>query len=336
MENNQKPLQTARLSIRRVAAGDWPNIRAIWEDFSRSPYARYDRPFETNPDTVRARIARWASFAESDEHMFFAICLHDTVIGYVAFNAREKGYEIGYNFHSNYHRQGYAKESISALLHHLGEHGVTVVTAGTAISNIPSVALLCSLGFVQTGTEDVSFYRDADGRDIVFEGGIFEMRLNRPQLTSAQALWDAYRTQNPSAPEELDAWAFGDDPDTLADLVLRGIKTATCSLRCLYDIEDEPLPEADTYSVVLNSRDEAVCVIRTTRVYVTPFSEITPEHAYREGEGDRSYAYWRDVHEAFFAGELRNAGIDRPFDESMEAVCEEFEVVFTPQDIPKA
>ncbi len=151
---------------------------------------------------------------------------------------------------------------------------------------------------------------------------------------TAQTLWDLYRTQNPSAPEELDAWAFGDDPDTLADLVLRGIKTATCSLRCLYDWEDEPLPETDTYSVILNSRDEAVCVIRTTRVYVTPFSEVTPEHAFREGEGDRSYAYWRAVHETFFANELRPTNL--PFDESMEVVCEEFEVVFTPQDIPKA
>lgn len=53
--------------------------------------------------------------------------------------------------------------------------GITKFTAGTTINNIPSVALLKSLGFELVGTENVSFYKDAQGNDIVFEGGIFEL-----------------------------------------------------------------------------------------------------------------------------------------------------------------
>ena len=38
-----------------------------------------------------------------------------------------------------------------------------------------------------------------------------------------------------------------------------------------------------------------------------PFDEVSKEHAYKEGEGDRSLAYWRDVHEDFFAEEFISA-----------------------------
>ena len=53
--------------------------------------------------------------------------------------------------------------------------GITNFTVGTAIDNAPSVALLKSLGFELIGTENVSFYKDSLGNDIVFEGGIFEL-----------------------------------------------------------------------------------------------------------------------------------------------------------------
>ncbi len=109
--------------------------------------------------------------------MFFAVCLDSTVIGYAAFNRREEGYELGYCFRSDFHGQGYAYESISALIDLFRAKGVKLITAGTALNNLPSVKLLRKLGFVQTGTEDVSFYKDASGASIVFKGGVYELRL---------------------------------------------------------------------------------------------------------------------------------------------------------------
>lgn len=47
--------------------------------------------------------------------------------------------------------------------------------SGTAINNTPSVSLLKTLGFELIGTENVSFYKDTQGNDIVFEGGIFKL-----------------------------------------------------------------------------------------------------------------------------------------------------------------
>ena len=145
-----------------------------------------------------------------------------------------------------------------------------------------------------------------------------------------QELWAVYRAVDPAAGEDYEPWAFGGDPDGLAELTRTGRKTATSSAGPLYELEGEPLPAPGEYSVILDSRDGAVCVIRTTRVYAVSFREVSAGHAYREGEGDRSLEHWRRVHEEFFRAELEEAGME--FSPSMPVVCEEFEVVYPPID----
>lgn len=141
-----------------------------------------------------------------------------------------------------------------------------------------------------------------------------------------QELWAAYKTVNPKAGENYEAWAYGDDPDVLAELTRTGVKTATASAGVWYEGGEEPMPKAGEYSVVLDSREEAVCVIRTTKVYTVPFNQVSAGQAWREGEGDRSLDYWRRVHEDFFRAELEGAGLE--FSPSMPVVCEEFEMVY--------
>ena len=123
-----------------------------------------------------------------------------------------------------------------------------------------------------------------------------------------------------------EAWPFGEAPDELADLVVQGTKTATCSAYDLYIINDEPLPKAGDYSVILNSKKEAVCIIKTTKAYVTEFINVSAEHAFKEGEGDRSLEYWRKVHVNFLTNEL--ASVNKAFNENTKVLCEEFEVVY--------
>lgn len=126
---------------------------------------------------------------------------------------------------------------------------------------------------------------------------------------------------------EYEVWAFGGAPDELASLVKQGVKTATCSAFCFYEVEEEPLPQEGERSVILDSKDNAVCIIETTRVYVGSYDETTPEHAYKEGEGDRSLRYWKEVHQAFFADELKTIG--KSFDPKMKLVYEEFRVIYS-------
>ena len=142
-----------------------------------------------------------------------------------------------------------------------------------------------------------------------------------------QQMWAAYCRAEPAAAGcAYEAWAFGGAPDKLAELARAGVKTATASAWDCYQAEGEPLPRAGGYSVILDSADRAVCVIRTTKVYTVPFSQVSPRHAWKEGEGDRSLAYWRKVHEDLFRREL--AAIGNEFTEDMPVVCEEFEIVF--------
>ena len=139
-------------------------------------------------------------------------------------------------------------------------------------------------------------------------------------------MWQAYKKINPEIGDEIDAWAFGVQADQLADLVLSGEKTATASAYQLYQLENEPLPQVGSFDVILDSQDQAVCIVEITKVSVLPFKEVSAEHAFKEGEGDKSLAYWQQVHEAFFTECLAEAGLE--FSQEMGVVLEEFRKVY--------
>jgi uncharacterized protein YhfF len=124
-----------------------------------------------------------------------------------------------------------------------------------------------------------------------------------------------------SIPEKyqgLRSFTFGDGPalaDQLLDLVIRGVKTATCST------EDEPNTSTPGEQwIVLDGRGEARCVIETIEVTHRRFPEVDAAFAYEEGEGDRSLAYWREAHRRYF-GRLGR------FSEDMMLMCERFRLV---------
>lgn len=145
---------------------------------------------------------------------------------------------------------------------------------------------------------------------------------------TAADMWAEY-SQHAKDTAVYDAWCFGGTPelaDKLAALVASGEKTATSSAYPLYAYENEPLPQPDIYSVVLDSKEQAVCIIKTVKVTVVPFDKVTAHHAFCEGEGDKSLAYWQKVHKSFFTVEMELIG--KTFDETMPVVCEEFEVVY--------
>lgn len=144
---------------------------------------------------------------------------------------------------------------------------------------------------------------------------------------TAQELWDRF-TRRTGIVAPYEAWAFcggGEIGDELARLTLEGTKTATASAYIAYETEKEPIPEVGCYSVVLYDDGSAACIIRDTKVTTVPFNQVSPRHAYLEGEGDRSLAYWKKVHREFFTPDYEAAGL--PFDECGLCVLEEFEVV---------
>lgn len=145
---------------------------------------------------------------------------------------------------------------------------------------------------------------------------------------SVAAMWNAYlRTlEDERAKGEMtySSWSFGDSPDELVELVIRGMKTATSSLHLVYSFYDRALPQSGDHSVITDGSGIARCIIRTDRVSMVPYREVTAEFASWEGEG--SLEHWRNVHWAFFSGEMARMG-EEP-SEDMMVVCEEFSLVY--------
>ena len=125
-----------------------------------------------------------------------------------------------------------------------------------------------------------------------------------------------------------EAWSFGNTKemaDELAELVNCKIKTATTSAYELYEA-GEHIPQVGEYNIILNSLGEPVCITQTKVVYIMPYNLITPEHAWHESEGDRSYRYWKEVHDRFFCEEYKSVG--KNFYEQAPMLCEVFEKIY--------
>lgn len=125
----------------------------------------------------------------------------------------------------------------------------------------------------------------------------------------ADQMWQAYKILNQTIGDKIDAWAFDVEADYLAELVLMGQKTATSSAFDLYAVGNEPLPKENELSVILDSKENAICIIETTKVEVIPFKEVSKDHAYKESERDRGLTYWQELHEAFFRKWLYEIGM---------------------------
>ncbi|MBS0849341.1 ASCH domain-containing protein [Citrobacter sp. JGM124] len=132
------------------------------------------------------------------------------------------------------------------------------------------------------------------------------------------SLLDHLTTKYPDA----QAWAMGDSPEManqLADLVVKGIKTASCGSLAAF-LAEASSPKVGSHNIILDGQGNPVCVIRMVSMRLLRFYEVTEEFARKEGEGDLSLEYWRQEHKAFFT----RAGF---YSEDMELVAEEFEVV---------
>jgi uncharacterized protein YhfF len=119
-----------------------------------------------------------------------------------------------------------------------------------------------------------------------------------------------------------------EDADKLAELVLKGKKTATCSLKYYYDNEMDVInPTVGHLMVVTDFSGTPICIIKTVSVNLVNYCDVSAEYAFLEGEGDGSLAYWRRVHWDFFSKQCNISGFE--FNEKMELYLEQFEVVYS-------
>jgi uncharacterized protein YhfF len=134
----------------------------------------------------------------------------------------------------------------------------------------------------------------------------------------------------PTALESLPppAWSFGvtrEQADEFVAMVLAGTRSATSSSIWDYQATGAPLPQVGTLGIVLDGADTPRVLIATTAVAMVPFGEVPAEHAYLEGEGDRTLADWRERHRRTLAEHAQHG---RGFDATMLVVLERFTVLY--------
>lgn len=142
------------------------------------------------------------------------------------------------------------------------------------------------------------------------------------------ALWRAFLAA-PDTPVDArfyDVMSIGPTPtsaDAGARLILSGAKTATSAL--IEDLGDIGPPPIGSYSIVLDGRGRAVCVVRTVALTLCRFRDIDAAFARAYGEWDGTLATWRRKVGAYYAARATVLGID--WSEDGELLCERFTVV---------
>ncbi|MFB4213499.1 ASCH domain-containing protein [Shouchella sp. JSM 1781072] len=147
---------------------------------------------------------------------------------------------------------------------------------------------------------------------------------------SIHAMWQSFVKENPAYTDRpYQAWAFGDGTkkmaDDLCDLVVKGIKRGTSSYFLEYEKDGSPLPTEGQMNLILDGDGVAQAIMVTTKIDLLPYNEVTEEHAFAEGEGDQTLAYWKSVHQPFFS--QLSTTLDSPFNETDLVVYEWLKLV---------
>ncbi len=144
-------LETDRLIIRNFRPDDWQELQELAIRYQASQWAKYDHPWPTSDEEIKG-MAEWLATEEG----FLAVCLKTTgkLIGLLNIHRKKeeegKVHGLGYVFHPDYHRHGYATEACRAgMARVFGSWAADEIRTGTHPDNEPSVRLLNRLGLLR-------------------------------------------------------------------------------------------------------------------------------------------------------------------------------------------
>lgn len=145
--------------------------------------------------------------------------------------------------------------------------------------------------------------------------------------TDPHWFWEGYCAASGETGALPDIDCFGDTPalaDELLALVMIGQKRATCEL--VENLGADNIPSPGDHWIITDGAGEPKCIIRTSKVDILPVNQVDEKFAWDEGEGDRSLAYWKREHDAYFERTAKRAGY--VYTDTMPAACERFIVVW--------
>lgn len=154
------------------------------------------------------------------------------------------------------------------------------------------------------------------------------MNLANP---SVLALWESFIQRYPTYADTPIPTHFyfcdnEQDANVCAELVVSNIKQATAPSVRWYEYHNEPIPKVGDLFIITDWNGRAKAVIEITKIERVRFKDVGETFAYAEGEGDKSLASWRNVHQEYYSREMEKAGAY--FNENMVISCEYFRTVF--------
>ena len=125
---------------------------------------------------------------------------------------------------------------------------------------------------------------------------------------------------------------FADTPEAatkVGKLVRDGLKTTTSSLVWGLEYIGETLPKVGAIELIVDGKEEPLCIIELTEVEIRPFNTVDEQFAFAYGEGDRTLAFWLQDNWDFHSHWCRAIG--REPSETMPIVFQRFRVVYPQQ-----
>lgn len=156
-------IETPRLILRRFRAGDWRDLYAYLSDEAVVRYEPYG-PLSKRDCQREAR-------RREHDTAYWAVCLKDgRLIGNLYLAERDYGTcELGFVFNTRFQRQGYATESVRALLDHaFGQAGIRRIVARCNPLNEASWRLMERIGMRREAhlRQNIYFKTDAQNNPL--------------------------------------------------------------------------------------------------------------------------------------------------------------------------
>lgn len=213
--------------------------------------------------------------------------------------------------HPNYKNKGLCKDLLQVAFAQLEKDNYLKCFLAVNAANLPAVAVYKRVGF--------------------------EIRESTNLNSKAKDFWNAYLSQFPKGqlptisvnnPLFVES-SFAGNPaitDDLVQLVIKGKKIAGSSLVRDFQTVGDPLPKVGNFWIALDKNEEPKCILKTVRIEINKFKNITDEIAKAEGEGDCTVKYWKQVHQDIYTPFLEHWGIE-DLNEA-EVITEFYEVVY--------
>lgn len=145
-----------------------------------------------------------------------------------------------------------------------------------------------------------------------------------------EAFWNAFCRHEGANSGHYEATYFRAPPDVadrlLANMLAGAKRAAVGLLAFLGEGKEEPVPQADDYSVLLDRKGRPRLIWRSTNVVIAPFSSVSDEFVWRDGAGNGDRTEWMRRVAANLRGQERKFGFE--MHDLLETVFETLEVVW--------